>query len=115
MLCFAGCVPVANEDQATGETDGNVVARRAYVPSAARRAKLGSIPSAMKRSVSFGSWPSKPTMTTRRASGVPSRRRRSSRSTARNGQSSSERRAATKVTNATRNDDRSANPAPGPM
>jgi hypothetical protein len=27
MLCFAGCVPVQNDDHATGEIAGNVVAR----------------------------------------------------------------------------------------
>ena len=28
MLCRAGFVPVLNDDQATGDTDGNVVRRR---------------------------------------------------------------------------------------
>ena len=28
MLCRAGCVPVLNEDHATGDTDGKVVFRR---------------------------------------------------------------------------------------
>ncbi len=115
MLCLAGWTPVANDDHATGDTDGNVVASGAQVPVAARRAKLGSLPAAISRSVSLGSCPSKPTMTRRRTHGRACRRRRTTRRSARNGHSTSETMAARKVTKATRNEESSANPAPGPM
>ena len=60
MLCRAGLTPVANVDQATGDSGGKVVRSRLNPPIAAILAKLGSLPSAMNFSVSVGSSPSRP-------------------------------------------------------
>jgi hypothetical protein len=54
MLWRPGCVPVLNDDQATGDTDGNVVCSRRYAPVSLSALKLGRCPSAMNRSVSAG-------------------------------------------------------------
>jgi hypothetical protein len=76
---------------------------------------LGRRPFFMNFSVSFGSCPSKPTMITRRIQGFARERWRKRRQAMRNGQMRRERRAMMMVVKTTRNDDRSANPAPGPM
>src|SRR6476659_414421 len=55
ILCLAGFTPVAKVDHATGERAGNVVRRRRYEPCSFKRPKLGSLPSAIKRSVNSGS------------------------------------------------------------
>ena len=77
-------------------------------------AKFGSLPSAINRSVSPGSCPSRPTMTTRRilACGRFLRSRRQSR---RNGQNSRRRQTTTIVVKRTRKEESRAKPAPGPM
>ena len=47
MAWRAGLTPVANVDQATGESAGKVVRRRLKPPCSRRRLRLGSLPSFM--------------------------------------------------------------------
>ena len=69
----------------------------------------------MNCSVSFGSWPSKPTMMSLLIRGFACVFLRRKRHTIRKGQMRSDAIAIRIVVNTTRNDDSSAKPAPGPM
>ena len=53
MLCRAGLVPVLNDDQATGDTDGNVVRKAAVAALVRQRWKFGSLPACRYRSVNL--------------------------------------------------------------
>ena len=116
MLCRAGCVPVLNDDQATGETDGKVVLQPPVAAGFRQLREVRQQPLAHEPSVSFGSWPSSPTTISRL---IDARRpllaAQSRARAARNGQISSEAMATTIVVKRTRNEDSSAKPAPGPM
>src|SRR5262245_51225835 len=115
MLCRAGCTPVLNDDQATGEIDGYVVFNRRYAPVFASREKFGRMPSFMNWSVSLGSWPSSPTKISRLMDDRGAVRPRARRHSARNGHARIDAMAMTIVVKMTRNDPRTAKPAPGPM
>src|SRR5439155_24603130 len=109
-----GLQPVWNEDQATGDSAGSVVANRANAPISRSRAKFGSRPAFIHFSVSSGSWPSKPTMTTRLARACRERFGRKTRfSTQRNGQVRSTTNAEAIAANSTKNVETIVNPAPG--
>ena len=69
----------------------------------------------MKRSVSAGSCPSNPITTSRPIADGGGPLPRSSRHSARNGHASTDATTTSRVTKTTRNDDITANPAPGPM
>src|SRR5712692_189609 len=115
MLCRAGCTPVLNEDQGAGEIDGYVVFSRVYDPVSASFEKFGRSPVRMNRSVSFGSWPSKPTTISRLTSARGGFWLRAIRHSVRKTHANIEAIAIKIVVNTTRNDERTANPAPGPM
>ena len=68
----------------------------------------------MKRSVSFGSWPSKPTTISRRIFGFGRWALRRKRTAALNGHNRSENNAISPVTKKTKKDVTNTNPAPGP-
>ena len=63
MLCLPAWTPVANDAHEAGDSGEWLVVRRYSPPSDARRAMLGSLPSAIQRSVRRGSMPSNPRMT----------------------------------------------------
>src|SRR5882724_2956586 len=69
----------------------------------------------MKRSVSWGSCPSRPTMITRRTQGRARFLRRRARHTSRKGRSRRLNTTSTIVVSRTRNEESRATPAPGPM
>ena len=116
MLCFAGLTPVAKVDHATGESAGKVVLSLRYDPSAARRLRFGSLPSAMNRSARPGSKPSRP----RNISFFTFARRypwrpRTIVHSIRNGQVTIETMARKRAVSNARKEPRNAKPAPGPM
>ena len=111
----AGWTPVMNDDHATGESGGCVVCKRRNAPSRASAAKLGSLPSAIQRSVSAGSMPSKPMITTRRGAEAGIDRRRSARQIRRRGYEASVKAPSTNAHSSMKNEPTNANPAPGPM
>src|SRR5580698_6992132 len=115
MLCLAGFTPVAKVDHATGESAGNVVRSRRKLPWSLRRARLGSRPSARKRSVRLGSSPSRPRkISLRMCARRKPCRRRASRHNTRKGQKIRENRLRRKPVMSVRKEPRKAKPAPGP-
>ena len=116
MLCRAGLTPVAKVDQATGDSDGNVVRRRWNDPCSRSLARLGSLPSAMKRSVRRGSRPSRPRKISRltRALRKPRFLPISFRA-ARNGHRTNDTAVRKNETARPRNEPKNAKPVPGPM
>src|SRR5262249_26031682 len=103
------------DDHATGDSAGSVVPSRANVPASRKRAKLGSNPESIHFSVNAGSWPSRPTITTRRARLTPGRfGGKTSLSTQRKGHVRSTTKAEATAANRTKNVETMVNPAPGP-
>jgi hypothetical protein len=116
MLCLAGFTPVANVDHAPGESAGYVVRSRRYPPVSRSRARLGSLPSAIQRSVSIGSSPSNPMKISLRIFARRAAcRNRSHRHTARKGHATTDATLAARARINVRSDPPSAKPAPGPM
>ena len=116
MLCLAGFTPVANVDHATGERAGYVVRRRRYPPVSRRRARLGSLPSAIHRSVSTGSSPSNPMKISLRIFARRAAcRNRSHLQSERNGHATIDATFAARARSNVRSEPPSAKPAPGPM
>src|SRR2546426_1684751 len=72
MPCWSGVLPVAIVVQMIGLSSGGLLISRPYAPSCRSLAKFGILPSAMSRSITCGSIPSRPT-TSRRARGASER------------------------------------------
>src|SRR3954469_20483252 len=115
MRCLPGLHPVWKDDQATGDSAGKVVPRRAKVPDWRRAEKFGSKPASIHFSVNSGSCPSKPTMTTRWTLLIPARfGRKIFLRTQRKGQVSSTTKAEARAANKTKKVETIVKPAPGP-
>ena len=105
-----------NEDQATGDSGGQVVPSRAYVPCSHSAARFGNKPCAIYSSTNNGSRPSSPSTTTRRTFRRRlARRPRHQRNVLRIGHVTSANSAVAMAINTARNEPASAIPAPGPM
>src|SRR5437899_10096811 len=115
MRCLPGLQPVWKEDQATGDSAGSVVPSRAKAPISRSREKFGSKPAFIHFSVSSGSCPSSPTITTRLARAFFERfGRKNCFSTQRNGQVRSTTNADAIAANRTKKVETIVKPAPGP-
>src|SRR5215469_6775194 len=70
MLCLPGLHPVIKEDQATDETNGHEELSGLTVPALKILARLGILPSWMRRVAKLYGTPSMPMTSTRRAAAV---------------------------------------------
>src|SRR3990172_3976529 len=112
----AGVSPVANDDHATGEMDGQVVESGMKLPDSISLLKFGILPWPAYSFVSFGSSPSSPTTTTRPTSVfLYPFFLLSAKMSALAGHIASAAAAMNIAANMTKNEPTNANPAPGPM